>query len=277
MKTIKSNKISTNIYDFASVNSEKLYEDLYNLAEKEYWGKPKERNKYPILANYIIHTFNRLANLYNSSTSLEEKNKYIVFENDRAIINTGLYTDQYNKIYMLFKESKNKGQINPITQKEYQSYYCIGFFEEASYDVLNFSVLPQKARYITQIEDLIYDTDLDLVVQVSHILQDDANRDRIPQQYLKNEEQLKILLSGAIEQVKKRVSTNYKLAIPQFYNNQPQLLLPLSLSGSKKPDLVLSVTKVGNKYRGSTCLTIEQAYNNARLLAKPESEWLTIK
>ena len=38
----------------------------------------------------------------------------------------------------------------------------------------------------------------------------------------------------------------------------------------------LTVTKVGNYYQGHTCLTLDMAYNNARLIAKPESNWLSI-
>ena len=42
------------------------------------------------------------------------------------------------------------------------------------------------------------------------------------------------------------------------------------------PDLALACEKKedGSCYLGRTCLTMEMAYNNARLIAKPESEWL---
>ena len=45
------------------------------------------------------------------------------------------------------------------------------------------------------------------------------------------------------------------------------------------PDLALVVTKnsSGNFYQGHTCLTLEMAYNNARLIAKPDSNWLRFK
>ena len=29
-------------------------------------------------------------------------------------------------------------------------------------------------------------------------------------------------------------------------------------------------------YQGHTCITLDMAYNNARIIAKPESNWLTI-
>lgn len=58
------------------------------------------------------------------------------------------------------------------------------------------------------------------------------------------------------------------------------MLLPLCLLNPNiPPDLALVVTKnsKGNYYQGHTCLTMEMAYNNARLIAKPESNWLQIR
>ena len=75
--------------------------------------------------------------------------------------------------------------------------------------------------------------------------------------------------------MKKKVSANYKLAIPQYYEGKIQLLLPLCLEDDETPSLALTVTKVGNFYQGHTCLTLDMAYNNARLIAKPESNWLS--
>lgn len=44
-----------------------------------------------------------------------------------------------------------------------------------------------------------------------------------------------------------------------------------------KPDIAIAVTKKENSYQGHTCLTLDMAYNNARLIAKPESNWLSTK
>ena len=42
-----------------------------------------------------------------------------------------------------------------------------------------------------------------------------------------------------------------------------------------KADVAIAVTKKDNCYQGHTCLTLDMAYNNARLIAKPENNWLT--
>lgn len=83
-------------------------------------------------------------------------------------------------------------------------------------------------------------------------------------------------LEGAIDEAKKMVKTNYKIAVPQYYDNKIQLLLPLCLTpGSPNPDLALVTHKLnGNTYTARTCLTLKMAYNNARLIVKPQSSWL---
>ena len=71
---------------------------------------------------------------------------------------------------------------------------------------------------------------------------------------------------------------NYKLAVPQYFSGKIQLLLPLYFGKENKPYLALTLTKVENDnsgyYLAHTCLTMDMAYNNARLIAKPESNWL---
>ena len=69
--------------------------------------------------------------------------------------------------------------------------------------------------------------------------------------------------------------------MPQYYRDKGgpgsvQLLLPICFEDPARADLALVVakTEAGNAYRGSTVLTLDMAYNNARLLARPDNEWL---
>ena len=92
-----------------------------------------------------------------------------------------------------------------------------------------------------------------------------------------SESKLKLqLLTGVIDTSIKKVIANYKLAVPQNYDGKIQLLLPLFFENDDKPDLALAVTKKNGYYQGHTCLTLDMAYNNARLIAKPESTWLNL-
>ena len=76
------------------------------------------------------------------------------------------------------------------------------------------------------------------------------------------------------EYAKIRIKENYKSAVPQYFNGKIQFLIPISLGDPSVVDLSLAVGKDGGIYTGHTCLTLDMAYNNARLIAKPESDWL---
>jgi hypothetical protein len=82
------------------------------------------------------------------------------------------------------------------------------------------------------------------------------------------------IVKGAIENAMERVKRNYKTAIPFFHRGKIQLLLPLCLKDPTIADIVIVVQKHTNFYRASTCLTLDIAYNNARLLARLDKDWL---
>ena len=43
----------------------------------------------------------------------------------------------------------------------------------------------------------------------------------------------------------------------------------------QKPDLAMTLTVMDGYYLGNTCLTLEMAYLNARVVARPMAPWLT--
>ena len=85
-------------------------------------------------------------------------------------------------------------------------------------------------------------------------------------------------LEDAIDTAKRRIRWNFKTAIPSYYPraNTMSLLLPLSLvrEGHVDAALVVQLMPSGN-YQGQTILTMRQAYTNARLICRPDSDWLT--
>ena len=79
--------------------------------------------------------------------------------------------------------------------------------------------------------------------------------------------------SGANIEAARRAAANYTLAVPQFYGGRIQLLLPLCLTGDK-PELALTIQREDGFYAARTCLTLDMAYNNARLICRPETSWI---
>lgn len=86
-------------------------------------------------------------------------------------------------------------------------------------------------------------------------------------------------LNDAITLAIKRCEWNYKTAIPIFYHvtNGISLLLPLCLLDDEKSAdvaLVVEKKKESGNYQGETILTLSMAYLDARLICRPNSEWL---
>jgi hypothetical protein len=75
----------------------------------------------------------------------------------------------------------------------------------------------------------------------------------------------------------KRIRWNFKTAIPQYYPrfNRMSLLLPLALINDEIVDIALVVTRnPSGSYQGRTILLLDWAYKNARLVCRPDSDWL---
>lgn len=219
-------------------------EQLSQIAQPEEWSNETYPNK-GILANYIVKTYDKLT-----------KERKVIIGRDYALFNTGLFTKYYEPIYA------------------YQTGMDISFLTAYELSNLGISDRPERANYFEKPELLLFDWHYQIDVQYKHILEDENNKSRLPKEFLESNNMINII-NGAIDAMKKRVSANYKLAIPQYYDGKIQLLLPLSLMSDNKADVAIVVTKKGNVYQGHTCLTLDMAYNNARLIAKPEDNWLS--
>lgn len=228
---------------YFNVNWNDYINDLSELAAKEEWSSVTYPDK-KILTNYMVHTYRKLSS---------EKN--IIINKEYALFNTGLFTEFYQPIYAY----NDKNGLQFLTSYELGN--------------MNISERPPRANYFEDPSLLLFDWHYEININYKHILKDINNLDRIPEK-LKDSKNILNNLNGSIETMKKKVSSNYKLAIPQYYEGKIQLLLPLCLEDDETPSLALTVTKTGNYYQGHTCLTLDMAYNNARLIAKPESNWL---
>lgn len=208
-----------------------------------------------ILKNYIQHTFMKIA----------EENK-IVFPDHHAVFNTGLFSTFYEPIFAYFSE-------NNIPNK--QKWLLEDFYTKYQLAILGVEDLPKRANYFSNPSDMVFDTNCDIVPQYQHIFSDSENFLRIPESIRENPNKT-MLFDGAIKMARARIDANYKTAVPQYYKGKIQLLVPICLINESDPDLALVVSKSdsGNRYLGHTCLTLDMAYNNARLIARPDSSWL---
>lgn len=88
---------------------------------------------------------------------------------------------------------------------------------------------------------------------------------------------LRSRMEDAIEIALKRVRWNFRTAIPCYYpkGNCMSLMLPLCLEDDSRTDAALIVQKnPSGSYQGQTVLRLEQAYLDARLICRPNTDWL---
>ena len=228
------------------------------VAQKENWKyrHAESSDLFPILRSFMFYTFERL----------QEEDKIAEATNDRGVktacFNTGLVTERQESIYGMFVDSR----------REDPPWVFRAFHRESDYPLTFFKQRPEIANYFSDPAELLYDTRIELLVDKEHVIGD--NKVRFPVEFQANEYALMGVLEGAVVLAKKRVRRNYKTAVPQFYRGQLQLLLPLCMRRPEQADLALVVARQGEVYRASTVLTLDMAYNNARLIARPDTEWL---
>ena len=95
------------------------------------------------------------------------------------------------------------------------------------------------------------------------------------------------MLSDAVEVARNRASWNYKTAVPVYYPAKDciSLLLPLNLThiydhsqAAARPDVALVVSKQpSGNYQAETIFTLDMSYLDARLVTRPDSDWLNVE
>lgn len=237
--------------------------DLVTLAHKENWDYriSTSPRPFPILKSFIFYTFARLEAEGKIATAPGKKDESV------ACFNTGLATARQEAIFAVFNQRSGTPAPNG------PPWVLQQFAKESDRVLTFFAQRPDIANYFSDPSELLYDTRIELVVDVDHIIGD--SQERFPSELQQaNDFALRSALDGAISAAKRRVRRNYKTAIPQYYRGSLQLLLPLCLVRPDRADLALVVARENQVYRGSTVLTLDMAYNNARLVARPDTEWL---
>lgn len=247
--------------------STKAYEsrlkELADRAQPEDWSfEPAQ--PYGILGNYLRYTFKRHFHENEIEQAVDGGGAKI------AAFNTGLFTLNYEPIYAFFEANRDPSR---------QPWVLKDFPVDSDRRLTFFRRKPRAARYFDEPAELIYDPDRELIPNLDHILDD--NLDRYPADLRNSPHRRRMMLQGAISEAGKRAQMNYKVAVPQFYfghegseRGHIQLLLPLYFNDPRHADLALVVEREEKAYRAFTVLPLDRAYSNARLIAKPENDWL---
>ncbi|MFD2236849.1 DUF3825 domain-containing protein [Aureimonas populi] len=288
--------MATRIFDFARVADwDDRLATLASMAEPERWKNLHllAKNQHPVLDRYLTHTFIRAYD--------QQK---IVIADQVACFNTGLLTPGQEEIFGVFTVSDTYDRAQPISPAN-KKWWLKSWARSGDRVLTDFMELPNLTEYWNDPKDLIFDPKLQVQLNLDHIIRDNLNRfpeelggkvgkDGKPTDLAEdaagdddddnnvedNGQQRQIpvaarnALEGAVKQSIRLAQRSYRLAVPQFYRGKIQLLLPLYLRDSSQPDLALTLERHGGWYRAATILYTDWAYSHARLLARPNSEWL---
>ena len=231
------------------------FNDLIELAEEEPWSSSEDRQN-DILFSYIANTFDKAA-----------RDGLVLFTEgdspDYACFNTGLLTERGEDIICLF--NKFSSDVYP--------YHLNGFVKASDRRLMMyFSETPTVVSYFQDASKLYFDPMMEVVPNLDHIITD--NFERFPEELkIKGEKYIGFLMNEAVRLTLTRCKRNYRIAVPQYYRGEITYLLPVDLDGHK---LALALELLNDRYRANTIFTLDMAYKNARLLMKPEADWLEL-
>lgn len=256
----KVNKSDELIWNFAFLGRNETqnakFTELAELAEEENWTSSNSRRTNDILYSYITHTFERAFELGDEYVIINEDESYACF-------NTGLLTDNGEDIICLF---------NTFDSSDEYYWHLFGFRKESDWDFLNnFSKTPLVPHFFTNPQDIYFDPNKELIKNLDHILEDNIDRFESRLQE-KGKQFINALLNNAIELTITKCKRNYRIAVPQYYKGKITYLLPVTIDGQL---MSVAVENINGRYRVNTIFTLEMAYKNARLLMKPEVDWIT--
>lgn len=264
--------LTTDLFDFAYVPDwYGQLDELSRMALPEPWRFKKPANETknvdtPILERYIHIIFRKQCIEFNSARDARRASQFFHVENERACFHTGLYNSRYKGIYAFFDRNHKKDSM--------LDWYFRGFCDELSPWLRYIQPLPQKPSYYMAQRGAGFNPDWPIRVKVEHILGDEENLERIPAK-IRKAKNLPLLFETAVELGRRRAVVEPGLVVPQGYQGKIQYLLPVYLTNMKKPDLAMTLAVMDGYYMGHTCLTLEMAYLNARVIARPLAPWLT--
>lgn len=240
----------------------------------EYKRKKEEKFKNPILKSYLEFELDRLFYeqevLGNPDTIIFNERK------DKVLFNTNLI-DKFGHDLIIV------GTLLVISNKDYIADLEISpskmNLRKMGFDS---SKEPMPPTFFKDINEIIFHGDWEIdqdMEKYEHIIEE--RKERFPEKYQElTADDLGLKLDNAINFAKKIAQRNYKFIVPMYYPSAKriQLLMPIYLETSytSHPDFALVLTPHTNEklYTPETILGLDEVYQDARLIAKPEESWL---
>lgn len=226
----------------------------------------------PKLKNYLNYTFIRLAFLEQASPG-----RYFRYSSDQEwmCFNTGLQNSHAVDILAVFQRYKPREGGGQVARPDWVFKGCFAA-NDVQYRNRFGNQVPEIASYSTDSRDFVFDTSYHLDKDsFDHLFERAKERSGLSNA---SDEVVRNYLRGAIENLVPKIRRNYKVAIPVYYveERRMQLLLPfVSASDSNDVSCFLVDRDDENRsYHLKTIFDLDHAYFSARLITRPDKEWL---
>jgi hypothetical protein len=265
---------------FSSQLKADLIQDIYErLLMKEHWmaNKNKDRLGFYLRAMFIAMEYNR-----EMSGNPSRGNGYNFNEDkSKCVMNTGLIDVYGNYIYII----DNTPYIPDFDNKRLSILNNKAGLLNMGFSIQNVKKLPDPLIFTEDNSQLLFkaditDFDFEDTMHLYHIIEE--RRYRFPEKYRK--ESTKALcdrLKDAVEQAVKIQKTDYRYILPKydFYRHDIQFLIPFHLDTKldEAPELAIVVGENRGILSVYTVLFTDDAYDDARLLCRPSSDWIKIR
>ncbi len=232
----------------------------------------KYANAVPKLRNYLNYTFVRLVYLEQAVPG-----RYFRYSSDEQWVcfNTGLQNSHAVDLLAIFQRYKPKeGHVDQV-RPDWVFKGCFAS-NDAQYRNRFGTLIPEIAWYSTDSRDFVFDTSYQLDKDsFDHLFERAKERSGLSSA---SDEVVRNYLRGAIENLVPKIRRNYKVAIPVYYveERRMQLLLPFVSASNPSEFSCFLVDRDDTlkSYHLKTIFDLDHAYFSARLITRPDREWL---
>lgn len=226
----------------------------------------------PKLKNYLNYTFIRL-----NALEQNEPGKYFLLSSNGEWVcfNTGLQNPYGVDLLATFQKYQARDASNLQSRPDWVFKGCYASNDRQHRHYFG-NETPDIAWYSTDSRDFIFDTSYLLDKDAfDHLFDRAKERAGLPSA---TDDAVRNYLRGAIENLVPKIRRNYKVAIPVYFveEKRMQLLLPF-VSASDPNDVSCFLVErddTNRSYHLKTIFDLDQAYFSARLITRPDRDWL---
>jgi hypothetical protein len=243
------------------------------------WGFSQDRfkRKYsrsavPKLKNYLDYTFARLIDMELTTPGVHF---FFTEDQDWVTFNTGLQNVHSVDLLAVFQRYKPRPDVppRPSTDWVYKGCYAAN---ERGYRERFGTLIPEIAYYSLDSRDFVFNTAYHLDKGgFDHLLERGKQRAGMPNAA---DDAVRNYLRGALEMVVPKIKRNYKVAIPVYYVEEKKMQLLLPFAAVSDPSdvscFLIDRDDATQSYSVKTIYDLDHAYFAARLITRPDREWL---